>query len=227
MRFWLGGAMMAATVISCPCAAETARDVLTQASFNDRDPNDALKRIGIAQALAAAALKRNSDDREAQLMQATALGYRARLDGSRTEAIAARKLFEALVARDPRNPEAQLALGAWHVGAVFRLGRLGGRAILGAQKPLAYAALDKAVALGGDRALFPGLSALLRLELDPGDARARQLAEVAVKAGTQTAIDRIIQRAVSAVLIPLRAGRSDEVKQLAAELLPFGRLRKD
>jgi hypothetical protein len=82
------------------------------------------------------------------------------------------------------------------------------------------------VALGGDRALYPGLSALLRLELDPEDARARQLAEAASRAAAPTLIDRTMQRAAAAILVPIRAGRTDEVRRLAAELLPFGRLRK-
>lgn len=102
MRFWLGAALFAAMMAASPSTAETAREVLAQASFSDRDPDDALKRITAAQALATAALKHNPDDREAQLMQATALGYRARRNGSRSDAIAARKLFEAMVARDSR-----------------------------------------------------------------------------------------------------------------------------
>lgn len=157
-------------------------------------------------------------------MQATALGYRAKLTGSRTEAIQARKQFEGLVQRNPRDAEAQLALGAWHVGAVYRLGRLVGRAALGAQKPAGFAALDHAVALGGNRALFAGLAALLRLQMDPADPRGRVLAETAARAGTPTTLDRILQRAAERVLVPLRSGNVSATKAVAARLLPFGQL---
>jgi hypothetical protein len=155
-------------------------------------------------------------------MAATAVGYRAKLTGSRTEAIAARKLFERLVATNPRNAEAQLALGAWHVGAVYRLGGFMARAALGGGKSSGLAALDRAVALGGNRAFYPGMAALLRLELDPADPRGRALAEAAARAGAPTTLDRIVQRATAAVLIPLRAGDRGRVKALASQHLPFG-----
>lgn len=206
-----------------PAHAQSARDILTQASFADSDEASALKRVGLAQNAALAALRHSPDDREALLMRATALGYRAKLTGSRTDAVAARRQFEALIQQNPRDAEAQLALGAWHVGAVKKLGAIVGRAAVGAQRGVGLSALDKAVVLGGDRALFPGLSALLRLEVDPRDPQGRQLAEAAARAGAPTAIDRIMQRAAVAVLAPLRAGDTQMTRRLASQLLPFGR----
>lgn len=211
-------------VTASPVAAETPRDLLTQASFGDRDKAVALGRVNAALRGASAALRSTPADPEAGLMQATALGYRAKLTGSRAEAIQARKQFEGLIHRDPRDAEARLALGAWHLGAVYRLGRLVGRAALGAQKPAGYTALDQAVALGGNRALFSGLAALLRLQMDPSDPRGRLLAEAATRAGTPTALDRILQRAATQVLVPLRAGNAAATKAAAARLLPFGQL---
>ena len=203
-------------------AEPSPRDLLTQASFVDRDKAMAIRRVGAAERLAAAAVQRTPGDREAALMHATAIGYRAKLTGSRGDAIAARKEMEALVARDPRDAERHLVLGAWHMGAVYRLGRIVARAALGAQKPVGLAALDRAVALGGSRAMFAGCAALLRLEADPKDARARTLLETAARGSTPTAIDRHFQRAATAVLVPLRAGNTDATRKLAARLLPFG-----
>ena len=157
-------------------------------------------------------------------MQAMAIGYRAKLTGNRTEAIAARRQMDSLVARFPRNPEAQAALGAWHVGVIVKLGRFVGRAAAGAQKGVGYDALDRAVALGGNRAMFSGLAGLLRLELDPDDPRGRALVETASAAPAPTAIDGFIRRAAAAVLVPLRAGRAKEAKLLADKLLPFGQI---
>jgi hypothetical protein len=216
--------LAAVAMIAAPCAAETPRDLLTQASFGDHDRAVALKRINGALQGATAVLRAAPADPEAGLMQATALGYRAKLTGSRGEAIQARHQFELLVQRNPRNAEAQLALGAWHIGAVYRLGRFVGRAALGAQKPTGLAALDQAVALGGNRAMFAGLAGLLRLQLDPADPRGRALAEAAARAGTPTPIDHILQRAAQQVLVPVHAGNAAATKAVAARLLPFGQL---
>jgi len=212
---------------SAPVAAQSAREILTQASFSDSDEASALRRVTTAYAVAGSALTRKPDDREAQLMRATALGYRAKLTGNRADAIAARRQFEAMVAQNPRDAEAQLALGAWHVGAVKKLGSIVGRAAVGAQRSVGLASLDRAVALGGDRALFTGLSALLRLELDPRDPRGRALAETAARGGVTTPIDRILQRAATMILTPLRTGDTQATRKLASQLLPFGRFDDD
>lgn len=213
--------------MAAPAQAESARELLTQASFGDSDEASALRRVSAAYQAATNVLKRTPDDHEALLMRATALGYRAKLTGNRSDAISARRQFEALVSQNPRDAEAQLALGAWHIGAVKKLGTIVGRAALGAQRSVGFASLDRAVALGGDRALFPGLAALLRLELDPRDPRGRALAEVAVHAGTATPIDRILQRACIAILAALRTGDVAKARVLASQSLPFGRFDDD
>ncbi|PAX07310.1 hypothetical protein [Sphingomonas lenta] len=207
---------------AAPAFAETPREMLTHASFQDRDKAAALRRVVQAHGLATAALARNPNDREAALMQATALGYRAKLTGSRGDAVAARRAMERLVSAHPRDPERHLLLGAWHMGAVHRLGRIMGRAVLGASKPVGLSALDRAVALGGDRALFSGLAALLRLQQDPKDAGARALAEAAARGSAPTGLDRHLQAAARAVLVPLRAGDAAAIKRVAARHLPLG-----
>ena len=218
----LGAAVM--LVAGTPARADTPRDLLTQASFGVHDKGAALGRIAAARAGSAAILRTAGGDREAQLMQATAIGYEAKLTGNRGGAVQARRQFEALIARQPGFADAQLALGAWHVGAVYRLGGMIGRAALGAQKSTGLAALDRAVALGGNRALFSGLTALLRLQLDPADPRGRALAEAASRGTTPTQLDAILQRAAVQILVPLRAGDARQVKALASRLLPFGQL---
>jgi hypothetical protein len=217
---------LAVSALSCPAAvlAESPRDLLTHASFQDRDKTAAMKRVAVAHAAATAQLARAPGDREAALMQATALGYRAKLTGSRGDAIAARKVMEQLVAKLPADPERQVVLGAWHMGAVHRLGRIVARAALGASKSAGTAALDRAVALGGGRAMFPALAGMLRLEMDPTDARGRQLVEAAARGATPTAIDRHLQRGAAMILKPLRAGDKDAIRKLASLMLPFGRI---
>ena len=211
-----------AVASAVPARAETPRELLTQAGFVDRDRSVALARIDRAAAVAGQALSRSPNDQEAAIMQAMANGYRAKLLGNRGEAIAARKQYETLVTRYPRNAEAQAALGAWHVGVIAKLGRFVGRAVARAQKSTGFEALDRSVALGGNRAMFAGLAGLLRLELDPNDARGRALVETASRAPTPTAIDGYVKRAAMAVLVPLKAGDANATKALADRLLPFG-----
>ncbi|SFP39242.1 hypothetical protein [Sphingomonas rubra] len=204
--------------------AQSARDLLVQAAFEDRSKPVAAARIERVIALTAAASARNPDDQEAVVVGATALGYRAKLSGNRSQAVAARHAFEAAAGRFPRNAEAQVALGAWHMGIISKVGRLVGR-VIGAQKNVGLAALDRSVALGGNRAMFAGLSALLRLQADADDARGRALAEQAARAPTPTAIDRYMQRACTAVLAPLRNGDDRTASALADRLLPLGWVR--
>ena len=212
----------ASVAAAAPALAQTPREMLVTAAFQDTDKAAALARINRAHAGATALLARNGNDQDAAMVQAMALGYRAKLTGNRGEAIVARKQFEGLIARFPRNPEPTVALGAWHMGAIAKFGRLVGRAALGAQKGEGLAALDRAVALGGDRAMFLALAGMLRLELDANDARGAQLTEAAARGSTPTAIDKLFQRAAAAVLVPLRRGDRKAAQKLADRLLPLG-----
>ncbi|MES2754357.1 MAG: hypothetical protein V4659_06800, partial [Pseudomonadota bacterium] len=152
------------TCVSMPATAQTPRDLLTQASFGERDRAQAMRRIESALASTDAAIRRTPGDGEAMVIRATALGYRAKLTGSRADAAASRKQFEALIAANPRNAEAQLGLGAWHLATINKAGVLLARAVMGANRATGNRALDTGVALGGNRAFFPGLAALFRLK---------------------------------------------------------------
>ncbi len=213
--------------LAAPAVAQSPREALVQASFADTDRASALAHVVAIDNAAAAVLRRAPADYEAALIEATTTGYRAKLTGSRTLAIAARRRFEALVERNPSDADAQLGLGAWHIGAVYNVGRIVASAALGASRGKGFAALDRAVAEGGGRAAYAGIAGLLRLELDPDDAKGRALAEAATRAATPTRFDRIMQHAAALVLVPLRAGDEKTVKALAARLLPFGRVPKD
>lgn len=222
----VASSVCAVVLLAAPVAtlAATPRDTLAQAAFSASDKATALARIGQAKAAVDAVLARAPGDHEARLLSAMALGYRAKLNRSRGDAVEAGKLFAAIAAANPRDAEAQAAVGAWHLDAVTALGGMMAGVALGAKKAPGFAAMDRAVALGGDRAMFSGLSALMRLALDANDARARALAEAAARGTTPTALDQIMQRAAAAVLVPLRAGNTRAAATLAKQLLPFGRL---
>jgi len=215
--------MFAGLTLATPTFAATPRETLTNAAFSTRDRASALAQIGAAERSAASILAASPGDREAQLIRAMAIGYQSKLTSNRNGAIAARKSFEALSKSNPRDPEIQAALAGWHLGAVKKLGGFVARAGLGASKATGLAASKRAVALGGNRALFSGLASLQRLDVDPNDAEVLPLAELALRGTTPTPLDSIMKRSVSAVIVHLRAGDRLKAQKIAQQLLPLGR----
>ena len=224
-RYW-AVSLCAAAVLAAPAQAITPRQILSDAAFEARDKAAALAQIARAEAGAAAQLARDPGDADATLTRAMAIGYRAKLNHDRGDALAARRMFEALAAAHPRDPEAVAAVGTWHLDSVGELGGLIAGMALGAKKSAGYQALDRAVALGGGRAMFSGLAGLMRLSLDPKDARGRQLIEAAATGRVAEPIDRILQRSAAALIEPLKAGNYKAVGRLAKESLPFGRVKR-
>lgn len=207
-----------------PLAAATPREILTQAAFQTRDKALALSQIAEASSGAAALLAADAGNRDAAFVQAMALGYRAKLTRNRRDAMGARKQFERLVASNPRDADAVAAVGTWHLDSVLDLGGLLAGMAIGAKKATGFAMTDRSVALGGNRAMFPGLAALLRLSIDPADPRGRALAERASAAAVVTPVDRILQRSAAAIMVSVKAGDDDATQKLARQLLPFGRV---
>lgn len=211
-------------MLSGPLAAATPRQILTEAAFQTRDKAQALAQIAEASAGAAALLAADPGNRDAAFVQAMALGYRAKLTRNRRDAMGARKQFEQLVATNPRDADAVAAVGTWHLDSVLDLGGLLAGMAIGAKKTTGFAMMDRAVALGGNRAMFPGLAALLRLSIDPADPRGRVLSEKASAATVVLPVDRIFQRSAAAILVSFKTGDKDATQRLARQLLPFGRL---
>ena len=219
-------ALIAIPALAVPLLAATPRQILTEAAFQSRDKASALALIDEADRGAAALLARDGSNHEAALIRAMALGYRAKLTRSRRDAVAARRLFEHFAAVSPNDADAAAAIGTWHLDSVIALGGFVAGMAIGAKKATGLAMMDRAVALGGNRALFPGLAALLRLAIDPADPRGRALAETASAAKIVLPIDTIMQRNAAALLVPLRAGDRGATQALAKQLLPFGRLKR-
>lgn len=216
---------IAAALPAAPAIAETPRELLLSAAFGTTNKAAALARIDAALKGAEARLAKNPKDREAQLQKAVAISYRGKLKRSRADLLAARRGFEALVASDPKDAEAQMALGGWHLGAVAELGPLVARTALGARKPVGLQAVERAIAHGGGRAMFPAFASLTMIELYPNDvARARHLAETATKSRVAAPIDRVMQRQAAALLKYLESGNGKAAAKAAKRLLPFGRV---
>lgn len=213
----------AAVVAAAPAAAVGPRDLLTTAAFATTDKAQALALVRQALAEADAMIAANPHDREGQLQRAFAIGYRAKLTRTPGDAKLSRRLFEALVAQNPRDAEFQMAIGGWHLDAIAD-GFITST-VLGARREAGLDGIAKAVGLGGDHAFFRAFAAMMRIRLDAKDVSvARALAEQAAAAATPTQLDRIAQRDAQALLIPLRAGDGRAAAALARKLLPFGRL---
>lgn len=220
----LGPGLLAAVALCSPAQAQNARDILMDAAYASPNKASAQARIGHAVAAADAALKRNPRDQNARLQRALAISYRGKLTRNRGDLIAARRDLEAVAAADPRNPEAQLALAGWHLGAVIELGPMMARTVLGARKAIGTQALDRSLALGGDRPSVTALASLFRIQIDPSDIDgARRLAEASTRAGADTAFDRLMQRQAVTLLAALRKGNGKAAAATAEKLMPFGR----
>ena len=227
MRRWrlgMAAALGAALLWVAPAAAQTPRDLIFQSAFGQQTQPLALERVRRAQILAQATVARDPGNEEAAVIAAAAQGYVAKLTGSRSEALKARRLFDAAATRFPRNAEAQLGIGAWHLAVVNRVGRLIG-AVVGASRGRGLAGLSRAVALGRDRAFVPGVAGMMLIETNPADAQGRAWLEQAARADAATAPDRAIQRAAVQVLALIRAGNASAAQALADRSLPFGWFR--
>jgi hypothetical protein len=211
--------------IATPAAA-TPRETLINAAFATPDKAQAIAKVANAEQAAAAELARDPRNREATLQRAIAIGYRAQLTRTLGDAKTAKKMFDALVAAEPGNPEMLMALAGWHLEAVADAGAMLAGAMLGARKSVGLATLDRAVAAARNRsALIPAYAGMMRMRLSPKDiAAARPLLEAALAAPAPTPLDRIMQRNARAMLVPLRAGNGKAASALAKQLLPFGRL---
>lgn len=219
------GAMIAATAAAPAALADTPREILTAAAFQAPDKKKALALIGQAINASDRILAARPGDREATLQRGVAIGYRAKLTRSRTDARTSLEIFQRLAAQNPRNPEAQMVIAGWHLDAIDQLGGLMARTMVGARADAGEAALSRAVSLGGDRAFYLGLAAMMHIRKDPADvAQARRWAEAAASASAPTPLDAQMKRAAAAILPSLRANDGKAAARLARKLLPFGKL---
>jgi len=217
------GALIA--VSPAAAMADTPRELLITAAFQTTTKARALALAGQAIAGADNILAAHPGDHEATLQRGIAIGYRAKLTRSRADARASLTIFEGLAARNARDPEAQMVIAGWHLDAIDQLGTFLARTALGARAQTGETALERAVALGGDRAFYPGLAAMMLIRKDVREvAQARRWAEAAADAKTPSPLDALVKRAAVAMLPSLRANDGKAAAALARRLLPFGKL---
>lgn len=205
--------------------ADTPRELLTAAAFQAPTKPRALALVGQAIVASDKILASRPGDHEATLQRAIAIGYRGQLTRSRSDVKASLGMFERLAQQNPRDAEAQMVIAGWHLGAVDDLGSFLARTALGAKTQAGEAALTRAVQLGGERAFYPGLAAMMQIRSDQKDvAQARRLAEAAATAPAPTALDALMKRGATAMLPALRANDGKAAAALARKALPFGKL---
>lgn len=213
------------TLAPAAAMAETPRELLTAAAFQAPTKPKALALVSQAIAASDSILATRPGDGEATLQRAIAIGYRGKLTRSRSDVRASLGIFEKLAAQNPRNPDTQMVIAGWHLGAIDELGGFLARTALGARLQAGETALTRAVALGGDRSFYPGLAALLEIRKDQSDiSKARRWAEAAAGGQTPTPLDQVMKRAAIAILPALRAGDGKQAALLARKLMPFGKL---
>ena len=220
--------IIAATLVAvaAPTAqAQTPREILTTAAFQTTSKAKALSLVNQAIAQSDQILAARAGDREATLQRGVAIGYRAKLTRNRTDAKASLAIFQTLAAQNPNDPEAQMVVAGWHLDAIDQLGSLIARTGLGAKAQSGEAALRRGVTLGGDRAFYLGLAALMKIRLNPSAVEeARRWAQAASTAATPTPLDAQMKRAAMAILPALRANDGKTAAGLARKLLPFGKI---
>lgn len=225
LRNSLAIALITPLAVQAQAQVASPRDTLIRAAFTTPNKAQALGLVNQAIAEAGATLLQTPADREARLQHALGIGYRGQLTRSPGDARTAHHALEAIAAADPSDAEVQIAVAGWHLTAVGDLGDFFARTLLGASRSQGLAALDRAVAMGGDRAFFPAYAALIRIRLDSSDtATPLRLAERAAAAEAPGTIDRVTQRAAVRLLPSLRAGDGAAAARIARRLLPFGTL---
>lgn len=204
---------------------ESARATLVTAAFQTGSKSTALSLVNKAIGSLNSTLKASPGDRDALLQQGIAYGYRGKLNKSIGDAKKGRQLLETFARKYPSDPEAQIALGGWHMTVIGDVGSLVGSTALGASKSKGKAALSKAVSLGGNRAFFPAYAGMSRIALDADDAaNAKTYLVKASRGSTPQEVDRITKKSAARVLALINAGKNDEASKLAEQLLPFGRV---
>lgn len=217
--------MSSAVVAPTMAMAQTPRELLMVAAFQTTDKKRALALIQQAITAADKTLAVRPADREANLQRGVAIGYRAKLTRNASDAKTARGIFEALARQNPRDPEAQIVIAGWHLDSIDELGSFMARTALGARTQSGDAALKQAVKLGGERAVYPGIAALMEIRKSPENvAQARQYAEAAAAYPAPTQLDIQMKRAAISILPALRANNGKAAAALARKLLPFGKL---
>ncbi len=201
------------------------RATSTVAAWQTRDKARARALLEQAGADFAAALRLQPGNSDALLQQGIVVGYLAKLDRSPGQAKAARRAFEAVLAKRPTDALALGAMGGWHGESVATLGKFMAGTVLGAKEKEAIRFYDKAVATGAGDPAVPVFYAQTLLALSADNAgKARALLTRAVKAGSGDGFDRLMQAHARAILVPLEKGDVGGARTTAARLSPLGNL---
>ncbi|MBZ6377753.1 hypothetical protein B5C34_03310 [Pacificimonas flava] len=162
----------AAQAESATALANSAEAKLVEAAYRTADEAAALATLEAALAEANRALALAPAHENARLQKAAALGYRAKLTRSRSDAKAARALFREIVTDNPRSAAGWAGLGGWHGEAVTNIGKFMAGTMLGAKTDSALEAFSRAHRLAPDDPVISTLYAINAIGLKERDSAA-------------------------------------------------------
>lgn len=214
------GGMRAA---SADTLAQQAQDKLVRAAYRTAEKDQALALLDDALATAERALRAEPASESAQLQKGLALGYRAKLTRSQSDAREAREILRGLVTDNPRSALGWAALGGWHGEAVTNMGSFLARAMVGAKTDSAMESFRRAYRLDPDDPVIRTMYAINAIGLKEEDSAAEIRALLApVAAGSGGGALAEIMRANARTLLGV-IDDPDALRRNAYDMRPFDR----
>jgi hypothetical protein len=203
-----------------------ARATLTRAAYFSADRADAEALIETALADARRGVGRDTTAFEPMLQEGVALGYRAKLQQSPKIAKLAKAIFDRAFARDPQNPFAAIAIGAWNGEPIADLGGFLSRTLLGATQETALKYYELALKLDPQNPVPHILYAfnIYRIDDEKYGARSRALLEAALKLKPQDAFGAMLQKNAREVLTLMQSGDAKATARRIRLAQPFGQI---
>jgi len=193
------------------------------AVWQTRDKARARELLGQAEQDLARALKADAGNLDALLQHGIVVGYIAKLENSPGLAKQARRSFDAVLAKQPKDVLALGAMGGWHGESVATLGSFVAGTALGAKKAESLRFFNEAMAQNPEGASIPTFYGFTLLSLDAGNApQAKALLARADKAKAADGFEALMQRNAREVLALLNKGDAAAARTAARRLSPLG-----
>ena len=200
-----------------------ARAALVRAAYFAGSRSEAVALVNDADRLLATAVEDAPSEFYVQLVEASAVGYRATLEQSRTLGLRTKALMTRLTVEHPERPEGWLALGAWHGEAVIQLGGFIARTVLGASRAQMEQNLATAAQRDPADPLAPAYRGLMLIRMGDADA-ALPFLKRAAALKARDAYEAMYRRKSLAVVKLIEAGNAKAARKQAAISAPFARL---
>lgn len=200
-----------------------AKAVLTDAAYMTTDKAKAKMKLAAALVDLDKALKLDPRNSDARLWKATALGFRSKIDRSRSDAKTAKRMIDEVIKAEPRNPLAWRALGVWHGEAVSNLEPFLAGTMLGAKSNESLKAFQRSVELDPNDEITRTLYAqnLVSMKFYDEKDRIRALVTPVARGSGGDGLTQVMRRTARGLLEALNAGDRGMLKDRADDARPF------